>query len=478
VKLLLLLTALLLFGLAEPARACVQPASTPCDLRADFSPGGSRVIEATVTVPAGALPLERPLTVRIAALASSELFWNGSLVGRNGAPANDAGIEQPGRYFVSFTVPASLVRPGENQVWIRLSAEHLWLPVERPIHLLTVGLYETPALPGRTWYLPALLALGALTAVFAYFAFSAVHLPRFHPSALLLPGIAAACMLQLGAEVSRAFVEYSYPWYLGRLFAIAVLAMVTAVLVGAYAAERFVPERRAMIVAATAVASFVTLLLPSFDLKAISALSVAFVTLGACGLIGSRRGASGAGLAAAVSIAALLLIAWQPASFLDRTYYLLMAAFLVALVAQQVKALQAARAGISRLEARLRDAEAAGEPIVSLKHGARVYRVVRSDILFARAADDYCHVHLKDGHDILVTTTLGRLLLLLPETLVRVHKSYAVSRAEVVAVQPRSGSGRQIMLKDGSVVPVGRSFCKGGELEGAFAPVQAASKAY
>jgi DNA-binding LytR/AlgR family response regulator len=455
VKLLLLLTALLLFGLAEPARACVQPASTPCDLRADFSPGGSRVIEATVTVPAGALPLERPLTVRIAALASSELFWNGSLVGRNGAPANDAASEQPGRYFVSFTVPASLVRPGENQVLIRLSAEHLWLPVERPIHLLTVGLYETPALPGRTWYLPALLALGALTAAFAYFAFSAVHVPRFHPSALLLPGITAACMLQLGAEVSRAFVDYLYPWYLGRLFAIAVLAMLTAVLVGAYAAERFVPERRAIIVAATAIASFVTLLLPSFDLKAISALSVAFVALGAC---------------------ALLLIAWQPASFLDRTYYLLMAAFLVALVAQQVKALQAARAGISRLEARLRDAEAAGEPIVSLKHGARVYRVVRSDILFARAADDYCNVHLKDGHEILVTTTLGRLLLLLPETLVRVHKSYAVSRAEVVAVQPRPGSGRQIMLKDGSVVPVGRNFCKGGELEGAFAPVQAASK--
>jgi DNA-binding LytR/AlgR family response regulator len=220
----------------------------------------------------------------------------------------------------------------------------------------------------------------------------------------------------------------------------------------------------------------VTLLLPSFDLKAISALSVAFVALGACGLVGSRRGASGAGLATAVSIAALLLIAWQPASFLDRTYYLLMAAFLVALVAQQVKALQAARAGISRLEARLRDAEAAGEPIVSLKHGARVYRVVRSDILFARAADDYCNVHLKDGHEILVTTTLGRLLLLLPETLVRVHKSYAVSRAEVVAVQPRPGSGRQIMLKDGSVVPVGRNFCTGGELEGAFAPVQAASK--
>jgi hypothetical protein len=477
VKPLLLLIAFLLLGFAAPASACVQPALEPCDLAADFNLGeGTRVIQATVTVPPESLPLERPLTVQIAALSSSELRWNGSLVGRNGVLGDDADAEQPGRYFSSFTVPASLVRRGENQLSVRLSAEHLWLPVGRPIHLLTVGLYETPALPGRAWYLPALLALGALTAAFAYFAFSAAHVPRRDRTALLLAAIAATCLLQLGAEVSRAFVDYSYPWYLGRLSAIAVLAMSTAVLMGGYASERFVPRRRGLSVTLTALAGGASLLLPSFDLKAIGALSAGFIALGACGLAGATRRASGAGWAVAASILALLLIAWQPASFLDRTYYLMMAALLVSLVVQQVKALHAARAGLSRLEARLRQTEAAGDPIVSLKQGARVYRVVRSDILFARAADDYCNVHLKGGREILVTTTLGRLLELLSGTLVRVHKSYAVSRAEVVNIQPRPGSGRQISLTNGSVVPVGRNYCRGGKLEEAFPPTEAAAQ--
>jgi hypothetical protein len=255
-------------------------------------------------------------------------------------------------------------------VSVRLSAERLWLPVRQPVHFITIGLYETPTLPGRARYLPALLALGALAAAFAYFAVSAVQSARRERQALLLAAVAGAGMLQLGAEVSRTFVDYAYPWHLGRLVAIAVMAAVTALLIGAYGSERFIRERRGRILALTAIASLASLLLvPSFDLKAIGALFAGFVALGLCGLAGLKRGVPGAGWAMAGSVAAVLLIALDPAAFLDRNHHLLMAAMLVSLVVTQVGALRSARGRLSQLETRLREAEEAGEPIVSLRQG-------------------------------------------------------------------------------------------------------------
>ncbi|HEY0129982.1 MAG TPA: LytTR family DNA-binding domain-containing protein, partial [Allosphingosinicella sp.] len=101
-----------------------------------------------------------------------------------------------------------------------------------------------------------------------------------------------------------------------------------------------------------------------------------------------------------------------------------------------------------------------GEPILTLKDGARTHRVAETDILFIRAADDYCEAVLGDGRAMLVTMTLSRLLETLPERFVRVHKSYAVNRAHVAGTAPRPGGGRMLRLSEGSEVPVGRSYAQ------------------
>lgn len=464
-KPLLALLVLLLLSAAAPAPPCVQPAR-PCAL-ADVNEislgAGLNEIERTVMVPREALPLERPLTVRIAALASSEVRWNGRLIGRNGVPAADPPNERPGRYFAVVTVPSDLVRPGKNRVSVRMSAGHLWLPVRRPIHLLTIGPYETPQLPGRSHYLPALLALGALAAAFAYFATASLGgARRRERGPLLLAGIAGTALVQLLLEVSRAFLVYSYPWHLARLSAIAVTAAITAVLVAAYAADRFAPAlRRTLPLATAGVAAASVVFLPMFDLKALVAIFAGIVALGIAALRGIRRGVPGARLAGAVGIAAVLLMAWEATAFLDQAYYLLLAAVLVTLVAEQVGQLRSARAGARRaaaLEERLRRAEAAGEPIVALKNGARVHRVAAADILFARAADDYCEVRMRDGRELLVTTNLARLVAGLPESFARVHRSFAVNRVRVERIEPRPGGGRKLVLEGDIEVPIGRRF--------------------
>jgi DNA-binding LytR/AlgR family response regulator len=461
------LLAFLLMGAAPavsvgPVRECEGAACTPVDLEWLALQGREAVLARTVAVSPDALPLDRPLMVRLVAMASSEVRWNGVVIGRNGVPAGDAATEVPGRFIAGFIVPARLVRPGQNTVEARLSAHHLWLPVHRVVHEFAIGSYEGEELPGLADYLPALLALGALLGACIYFGFA--WLSAREPGAGLLAVIAAAAMAQLLAEVSRAFLAYTYPWHLERVTGIAILAAMIAVLVAAYAARRFAPQWHRRAVLGTAGAAAVSVIfIPYYDLKAISSIVAGAAALGICAFP-RRRERSGV-FALIVAASVPLLFGWQMTAFLDRAWFLLLAAALIALVAEQVTSLRRARTErdaerrrAAALAERLAKAERAGEPILALKDGSRTHRVAERDVLYIRAADDYCEAVLADGRFLLVTMTLSRLLKALPVRFVRVHKSYAVNRAHVLELAPRPGGGRMLKLSEGSEVPVGRSY--------------------
>ncbi|HEX8574038.1 MAG TPA: LytTR family DNA-binding domain-containing protein [Allosphingosinicella sp.] len=477
-KRLFLLLALLLLvpaeAAAEPAIASgiirVCPSGGPCrpaDLPTLSLEGAETVIEREVEVSPRALPLPRPLMVSMIAMASSEIRWNGVRIGRNGIPGPDSASETPGRFIATFTVPAALVRPGTNRVTARLSAHHLWLPVRRPIHVFEVGFYETADLPGLAGYLPALLALGALAAAALYFA-AAAWLDRRDRQALLLALIALTALLQLGAETSRSFVSYAYPWHLVRVACIAALAAVTAILVAAYAARRFAPGWRRVAPALAAAASLASLLLvPWYDLKAMGAIFAGAAALLACALKGAERGVAGSRAGIAFPLLLFALVAWQLTDFLDQSYYVALAAILVLLVGEQLLVLRQTRnAGetealrAAALEERLKAAPDPGDRIARLKDGSRTHQVPEAKIVFIRAADDYCEVRLEDGRNLLVTMTLSRLQRTLSERFVRIHKSYAVNRARVAALAPRAGGGKQLTLADGTILPVGRAYLK------------------
>ena len=418
-----------------------------------------------VTINPAALPLERPSMVRIVAMASTEIRWNGQVIGRNGMPGPDAASEEPGRFVANILIPAASVRPGANLLSVRLSAQHLWLPVERPIHFIEVMPYEGDRLPGLDIYLPALLMLGAFGAAFVYFA-AAGWSERGARLPLLLTLIAGAALLELAAEVSRSFVAYPYPWHLARVAIIALLAAIIATLAACYAATRLAPGRTRLIAGLTGAAALAAIsLVPWYDLKALAAILAGAIGVGIAGAIGLRRGLRGGWAAIAVALAIVLPMAWFLADFLDHAWFVLMAVILVALIAEQVRSLRLARSErdaetqrAAALAERLVRAEREGEPILALKDGARTHRVVESDILYLRAADDYAEAVLADGRVLLVTMTLARLLETLPARFIRVHKSYAVNCGRVSGLAPRPGGGRQLLLSDGSEVPVGRAY--------------------
>lgn len=473
-RLLLSLLSLLLLAAGPPVeqgppRLCPPERPAPTcpvvDLGTVRLDGAETLLVRTIRVDPAALPLARPSMVWVIAMASAELRWNGELIGRNGLPGADAAHEVPGRFVSTFVVPARLMRPGDNLLSIRLSAHHLWLPVRVPVHAIEVTPYETPALPGLRDYLPALLSLGALLAGLVYFA-AAFLSDRSDRAALLVAAAAGTASLQLLTEVARAFISYSYPWHLARVGLIALLSALTAILIAAYAAHRFAPSRRRWLVGGTAAAALACLVLsPWYDLKALGALIAGglAVAIAAALAIRAQPRAASLGLCAGLAITGLAIR--EDARFLDRSWYLLLAALLIVLVFEQVLHFRRARAERDEqvrrgdaLAARLAEAERTGERIVALKDGSRMHRVAEGDILYLRAADDYCEAVLRDGRVLLVTMTLAKLLATLPERFARVHKSYVVNRPHVVSAAPRPGGGSLLTLSDGSEIPVGRAY--------------------
>jgi DNA-binding LytR/AlgR family response regulator len=453
-----------------PIRMCASPDQSrtcrPIELEEVRLRAPITTLAQTVTVDPAAMPLSRPLMVWVIALASSEVRWNGRLVGRNGVPAPSQAQEKPGRFVATFAIPREFVKPGPNLLTIRLSAHHLWFPVLRPVHDLHVGYYETPVLPGLSVYLPALLVLGALAAAALYFG-AAAFLDRRDRGAPLLAAAAGCTIAQLLVETLRIFVAYDYPWHLLRVLAIAVFSAGTASFAAAYAARRFASIWQGRVPALTAAAGLLGILLvPSWDFKALAALLAGLIAILVCSLRGISAGLPGARTAAAAAALMIGLMLWELTLFLDQTYFLAAAALFLLLVAEQVLVLRNARrareaealraAGLERSLDQAR--RSSGGPVVVLKDGARTHRVAPAEILFIKAADDYCEVRLRDGRTLLVTAALSRLHASLPENFARIHKSYVVNGDHVAQIATRPQGGRALVLTEGHSLPVGRTY--------------------
>lgn len=416
-----------------------------------------------VDIAPDAVRSDRPLMVALVAMASSEVRWNGTLIGRNGRPGPDAAREIPGRFTAVYIVPHELVRPGRNVVTARVSSHHLPLPVVNAVHMFAVADYVDPLRYGLMAYLPALLMIGVLAVAGVYFTVTSL-LDRAQRGAPLLAAVAWLAVAQLAVETARVFINYPYPWHVVRVGAIAVLAALTAIAATAWTAGRLGTPRPRLVVAMTsALALAAVLAAPGYDNKAEFAIVAGFAMIAGCGIeAGWRRGRRDGWIALGLAVAAALVWKWEGNRFLDVAWYVMVAAMLGLLVAAQVRALSRARAGQGAEAARADEAEAQlarrDAAMASIRDGTRTHRVPTAAILALEAADDYCEVRLADGRRLLSTASLAQTLADLPGDFVRVHKSWAVNAAHIAAIGPGPGGRRTVTLADGSTVPVGRAF--------------------
>lgn len=179
---------------------------------------GAIWLRAVVDVPEAFADGGRPMGLFLTAEASSEVWWDGKLIGRNGRPASTPEREQPGRLQAVFALTDAELRPGLHLLVMQLSRQHGSHNVSTPIDALYLGPWQDPLAGGLQHYLPGLISGGAVALACLFLLVTGWR--GRDAAALWLSAACLALLLQLGCESLRAFVDYSYPWQGLRLHAI------------------------------------------------------------------------------------------------------------------------------------------------------------------------------------------------------------------------------------------------------------------
>ncbi len=97
---------------------------------------------------------------------------------------------------------------------------------------------------------------------------------------------------------------------------------------------------------------------------------------------------------------------------------------------------------------------------VAIKKKGRVQLIDLDDVLYIKGAGIYTELHLKDGRTEVHDKSLEKLEQILPDHWERIHRSYLIDMNVVREVTVQSGTKYSVVLKNGEVLPVGRSRYK------------------
>ncbi|PKV51289.1 LytTR family two component transcriptional regulator [Aquimarina sp. MAR_2010_214] len=98
--------------------------------------------------------------------------------------------------------------------------------------------------------------------------------------------------------------------------------------------------------------------------------------------------------------------------------------------------------------------------LLAVKKKGRIQLISIEDILFIKGAGAYTELFLTNEKKELHDKSLEKLEQLLPETFERIHKSYLVKISEIKEIIVKSGSKYIAELKNGELIPIGRTKYK------------------
>lgn len=393
-----------------------------------------------------------PKAVFAIGAASSEVWFNGERLGANGQPGPTAEAESPGRYQADFPIPDALWRPSGNELVVRLSAHHVGLTFATPIGWLGIGAARQPSM------LPLLaitfVAAGALAA--ATFGFGAIYAMRRTGSSLTLAALSAVAALQAGMENLRHLWRYDYPVHAYRMVGIWALSLAFAFLLISWAGSRFLPRRRAQLLAVAAIALPLTWFIPGFDIRTGVALLLGVALAGVAALGGAVGRLPGARPTLAWLGAFLALGLLQPVWLLDLSFFVLAAALVLPLLIAEVVRL--GRDDTAREAALTRAASRPDRLTVASARGVQLVPI--PDILAIVGADDYVELRLTGHRTLLHAARLDALETQLPPSFVRIHRSVIANLAHVQRLE-RDGGRWRLHLAEGPPLPVSRARLPG-----------------
>ncbi|NQE64290.1 LytTR family DNA-binding domain-containing protein [Caulobacter sp. RHG1] len=429
-------------GVASP----VGPVLSDCRPVRDFvDPQGRELwVRATPGAPADT----QPYALYVAGVAASEAWLNGQPLGVNGRPGGQARNETPGRYQAVFPIRETLWRSADNVLVLHLSSFHGGLRFARPMSAMFVLPYPYPQ---RTALLAVtFVAAGALLA--AAFGFGVIHALRRTGSSLVLAAMSGVAALQAVIESLRPLFDYPYPLHAWRMSAIWGLAAAFGILLVAYAAARFWPRARSVLIGLAIGVVGATVLLPGFDNKTVWALILGVTLAAPPAVAGVRGNMAGARPTLAYLALFLALALVFPEWLADLSYFVLAAGLLLPLLMVEVVRLgredrgrEAALTLAASLPDRLTVASARGVELVPI-----------DDILAVVGADDYVELRLVGGRSLLHAARLDGLQSQLPQTFLRVHRSVIANLSHARRLE-RDSERWRLHLSQGAPLPVSRS---------------------
>ncbi|WP_420318961.1 LytR/AlgR family response regulator transcription factor [Ekhidna sp.] len=102
--------------------------------------------------------------------------------------------------------------------------------------------------------------------------------------------------------------------------------------------------------------------------------------------------------------------------------------------------------------------------LLAIKKRGRIQLIPIADLRYVKGAGSYTELFLTDGTKELHDKSMEKLEQLLSHSFERIHKSYLVKMSEVKEIIVKSGSKYMAELKNGELIPVGRTRYK--ELKG------------
>ena len=98
--------------------------------------------------------------------------------------------------------------------------------------------------------------------------------------------------------------------------------------------------------------------------------------------------------------------------------------------------------------------------LLAVKKRGRIQLIPIEDLLYVKGAGVYTELFLTDGTKELHDKSMEKLEQLLSHTFERTHKSYLVKMSEVKEIIVKSGSKYMAELKNGELIPIGRTKYK------------------
>jgi len=97
---------------------------------------------------------------------------------------------------------------------------------------------------------------------------------------------------------------------------------------------------------------------------------------------------------------------------------------------------------------------------VAIKKGKAITLIPIKDLIYAKAEGHYSYLFLNQNKKELSDHSLEKLELLLPNTFVRIHRSYIVNLDFCRNIRRHPGSKYEVELSSGTLLPIGRSRLK------------------